>query len=163
MNKLSKKRKKVLMFLVALIVILFVIIAGFAIFMIMAYNNQYKWNDMITNEREWISDNQEIVFQMYEPDDYEWYSNDLESVFSYYGLKYKGKINNKDVLVYFGAIERKDKTIKFYDSDSKELLVKADVKSYSGEKFKIKITKDEIGLSEDKYTFVCNLDSKSLI
>ena len=153
MNKILKKEKNVLTLIVIFVVVIFLIITGFAISMFISYNNQYKWSDMITNESVWISDNEKMFFQIYEPNDYEWNSNNLESVFSYNGLKYKGKIDDKDILVYFGAIEIKDKTIKFFDSESKELLVKADVKSYSGEKFKIKITEDNIGLSKDKYTF----------
>ena len=141
--------KKVL--LIILIVIAIVVAPIFTMYN--AYHNKSRWGDMITNEDEWISDNEEIVFRMYEPDDYEWHSNNLECVFSYYGPKYKGKINDKDILAYFGAIERNDKTISFYDYKSKELIAKADVKSYSGEKFKIKVREDNIGLSKDKYTF----------
>lgn len=156
MNKLSKKAKIFLIILTTLIVIAFLTITGILISMCIVYNNRSNWIDMIDQEKIWSTNNKVIVFQIYEPDDYEWHSNNLEAVFSYYGLKYKGKINDKDVLVSFGAIERSDKTIKFYDSESKELLVKADVKNYSGEKFKIKITKDEVGLSEDEYTFTAS-------
>ncbi len=156
MNKLSKKAKIFLIILTTLIVIAFLTITGILISMCIVYNNRSNWIDMIDQEKIWSTNNKVIVFQIYEPDDYEWHANNLEAVFSYYGLKYKGKINDKDVLVSFGAIERSDKTIKFYDSESKELLVKADVKNYSGEKFKIKITKDEVGLSEDEYTFTAS-------
>ena len=156
MNKLSKKAKIVLIILTTFIVIVFLTFSGIIISMCIVYNNRSNWIDMIDQEKIWSTNNKEIVFQMYEPDDYEWHLNNLEAVFSYYGLKYKGKINDKDVLVRFGAIERSDKTIKFYDSESKELLVKADIKNYSGEKFKITITKDEIGLLEDEYTFTAS-------
>ena len=156
MNKLSKKAKIFLIILTTLIVIAFLTITGILISMCIVYNNRSNWIDMIDQEKIWSTNNKEIVFQMYEPDDYEWHSNNLEAVFSYYGLKYKGTINDKNVLVCFGAIERSDKTISFYDSESKKLLVKADVKNYSGEKFKIKITKDEVDLSEDDYTFTAS-------
>ena len=156
MNKVFNKRKIVFVVLIIILIIVFLSILTFGLLMFNAYSNRNKWIDMLTQESIWSTNNNEIVFQLYEPDDYEWHSNNLESVFSYYGLKYKGKIYDEDVLIYFGAIERSDKTISFYDSESKELLVKADVKKYSGEQFKIKITKDEIGLSEDEYTFTAS-------
>lgn len=153
MSKIAKKTKIILF---SLLIMMTVIVLSFAMFLLCMFLGSYdrlNWVNMITNENEWISDNGEIIFQLYESDNYEWNSNDLESVYNYYGLKYKGKINDKNVLVYFGAIESQNKTIGFHDSESKELLVKADVKSYSGEKFKIKVTEDNIGLSKDKYTF----------
>lgn len=153
MSKISKKSKIVLFSLLTITIVIVLSFAMFLLCMFLGSYNRLNWTDMIGNESEWISDDEEIVFQRYEPDNYEFNSNDLESVFSYYGLKYKGKINDREVLVYFGAIEINNKTIGFHDSESNELLVKADVKSYSGEKFKMKVTEDNIGLSKDKYTF----------
>lgn len=91
MNKISNRAKIILFSLISTV---FLAIMSFVIFLLVMYLGSYdrlNWNDMITNENIWSTNNKEIVFQLYEPDDYEWHSNNLESVFSYYGLNTREK------------------------------------------------------------------------
>ena len=143
MNKISNKAKIILFSLLTIVILVVLSFIMFLLAMSLGSYDRSNWNNMLDQEKIWNSNNLEIVFSKTE---YRYNGPDI----------YSGKIQEKDITVAFGHLQDNDKTISFYDSESKELLVKADVKKYSGKQFKIKITKDEIGLSEDEYTFTAS-------
>lgn len=140
-ESLSKTEKKVLIALIVVVISVAIMILGFFISMYIGYNSKEEWCGLLEQEKTWKANNSEIVFSL---TDYNYYL----------GPVYNGQINGRKVDVHLSSVDENNKTISFYDSGTNTLIAKADVTNYSAEKFDAIITKDKLGLSKKKYTFV---------
>ncbi len=139
MSKISKKAKITLAIIIIFVAIILLILASFPIRMCISYHNASKWNSMEVQNSTWSSSNSEIIFS---------FATDTIR-----GRIYDGKINGRKVSAHFGSFDNDDTTISFFDIDTNELLVKANVTDYSGKKFEAHVIEDNIGLSLNEYTF----------